>query len=142
VTFTAPGSGASGTFAGGAATASITTGANGIAIAPVFSANGLAGSYAVTATAAAGTNGASFNLTNAPVSAGRLLEWFRHKFFGRCESDRGRQHGLDPLGRWNRKSQGGRDAAVEYLHIGERRRSVYLQQRSAAIKLVGWDANR
>lgn len=60
VTFLAPTSGASGTFAGGVNTAQ--TDANGVATAPVFTANGTAGTYNVTAT----TNGVntSFALTN------------------------------------------------------------------------------
>ena len=60
VTFTAPSSGASGTFAGGSATASITTGSNGIAVAPAFTANSQAGSYAVSATASGVAGTASF----------------------------------------------------------------------------------
>ena len=46
VTFSAPGSGASGTFAGGVNTA--VTNASGIATAAAFTANTIAGSYAVT----------------------------------------------------------------------------------------------
>src|SRR5581483_3987433 len=49
VTFTAPGSGASGTFPGGLTTASATTGSNGVAVAPTFTANAKAGGYVVTA---------------------------------------------------------------------------------------------
>src|SRR6202012_4695222 len=47
VTFTAPASGASGTFAGGVHTA--TTNGSGVATAPVFTANSTAGTYTVTA---------------------------------------------------------------------------------------------
>lgn len=61
VTFTAPGSGASGTF-GGAAT--VTTNALGYTNAPAFTANTIAGSYVVTASAGALTT--NFNLTNIP----------------------------------------------------------------------------
>ena len=69
VTFTAPASGASGTFAGGGTTASVTTGVDGVATAPQFTANGTAGSYTATA-AVAGVTPATFNLTNttAPSS--------------------------------------------------------------------------
>src|ERR1044071_2191593 len=48
VTFTAPASGASGTFAGGTTTATVTTNSSGVATAPVFTANGVAGAYSVT----------------------------------------------------------------------------------------------
>ena len=65
VTFTAPGSGASGTF-GGSATATVTTNASGLATAPAFTANGQAGSYTVTATAAGVGTSAIFSLTNTP----------------------------------------------------------------------------
>ena len=69
VTFTAPASGASGTFAGGLNTA--TTNASGLATAAVFSANTTAGAYAVTATAGSVTTSPGFALTNlagAPAS--------------------------------------------------------------------------
>lgn len=62
-TFTAPGTGASGTFAGGVNTA--TTNASGVATSPVFTANGTAGSYTVTASVSGVTGTASFALTNA-----------------------------------------------------------------------------
>ena len=62
VTFTAPGSGASGTFAGGVNTA--TTSSTGVATSPTFTANGTLGSYTVTATASGVGTSASFNLTN------------------------------------------------------------------------------
>ncbi|HEX8837415.1 MAG TPA: Ig-like domain-containing protein [Candidatus Acidoferrum sp.] len=62
VTFTAPGSGASGTFAGGVNTA--TTNASGIATAAVFTANGVTGSYTVTASASGVGTSANFSLTN------------------------------------------------------------------------------
>jgi 5-hydroxyisourate hydrolase-like protein (transthyretin family) len=63
VTFTAPASGASGTFAGGVNTA--TTNAQGIATAPVFTANATAGGpYIVTASATGVATSANFSLTN------------------------------------------------------------------------------
>lgn len=61
VTFTTPSTGASATF-NGATTATVTTGANGIAVAPVLTANGLTGTYTVTA--AEGSYTTSFSLTN------------------------------------------------------------------------------
>jgi hypothetical protein len=69
VTFTAPGTGASGTFAGGGTTATVQTNATGIATAPVFTANGIAGSYTVTGTIAGVTNPATFSLTNTALGA-------------------------------------------------------------------------
>jgi len=62
VTFASPASGASGAFAGGVTTA--TTNASGVAIAAVFTANGTAGSYTVTATVAGVSTPANFSLTN------------------------------------------------------------------------------
>jgi len=62
VTFTAPSSGAIASF-GGAASATAVTGANGVATSPVPTANGQAGSYLVTASAA-GVGSATFSLTN------------------------------------------------------------------------------
>ncbi len=70
VTFTAPGSGPSGTFPGPSLTAVVNTDATGAATAPAFTSNAITGSYAVTATAPPAANTASFNLTNA---AGLIL---------------------------------------------------------------------
>jgi hypothetical protein len=61
VTFAAPGSGASGTFTG---SATVTTDSSGVATAPTFTANAIAGSYTVTATAAGVATPANFSLTN------------------------------------------------------------------------------
>ncbi|MET4576460.1 hypothetical protein [Ottowia thiooxydans] len=63
VTFTAPGSGASGTFAGNP---TVLTDSNGVATAPVLTSNGTVGSFTVTASS--GLSTASFSLTN--VAAG------------------------------------------------------------------------
>lgn len=65
VTFTAPASGASGTFANGTATETQTTGANGLATSTTFTANGTEGADVVTATVAGVANPANFALTNA-----------------------------------------------------------------------------
>ncbi|HEX4489497.1 MAG TPA: kelch repeat-containing protein [Terriglobales bacterium] len=62
VTFAAPASGASGSFAGGVITA--TSNASGIAISAAFTANATAGSYTVTAAIAGVTNKAGFAMTN------------------------------------------------------------------------------
>lgn len=71
VSFTAPGAGASASFAGGRVQTQVSTDANGYAETAV-TANGLMGDYAVTATAAGGS--ASFTLRNtvAPVGTGGL----------------------------------------------------------------------
>jgi hypothetical protein len=72
VTFTAPTTGPSGTFAPkGSSTANATSNANGLAISPAFTANGIVGVYTVTASAAGAPTLATFNLTNttgAPAS--------------------------------------------------------------------------
>jgi hypothetical protein len=65
VTFTAPATGASGTFANGTTTETDTTDANGIATSTTFSANGTTGGpYAVAATVAGVPTAADFSLTN------------------------------------------------------------------------------
>lgn len=63
VTFTAPGAGASGTFAGGGATETVTTDAFGVATSTTFTANGDTGTYDVVATAT-GLPSVNFTLTN------------------------------------------------------------------------------
>jgi hypothetical protein len=70
VTFAAPGSGASGTFAGGVNTA--TTNAQGIATAAVFTANTVAGGYSVTASVAGVASPAAFSLTNLAGAASSI----------------------------------------------------------------------
>ena len=62
MTFTAPSSGASGTFAGGVNTAN--TNSVGVAASTVFTANGTAGTYAVTAKTGTVTTSPGFHLTN------------------------------------------------------------------------------
>jgi hypothetical protein len=69
VTFTAPTTGASGTFAGGVNTA--LTNATGVAVSPVFTANLTSGTYTVSASVGGLAATASFSLTNlagAPAS--------------------------------------------------------------------------
>ncbi len=63
VTFTAPSTGATGTFAGGLSTVTIVTNANGVATAPAFTANTTSGSYTLTATVN-GIAPANFSLSN------------------------------------------------------------------------------
>jgi hypothetical protein len=64
VTFTAPAGGASGTFVGGQSSVTVTTDANGLAVAPVFTANGIAGSNLVSAQAAGLATTIGFHLSN------------------------------------------------------------------------------
>jgi alpha-tubulin suppressor-like RCC1 family protein len=69
VTFTAPGTGASGMFASGASTAQVATGSNGVATATAFTANGTAGGPYNVVASAMGVASANFSLTNAPGTA-------------------------------------------------------------------------
>jgi adhesin/invasin len=71
VTFSAPTSGPSGTF-NGQLTATATTSAQGIASTPI-TANGIAGSFGVTASSSAVTGSAIFSLTNLPVGSSSLV---------------------------------------------------------------------
>src|SRR5207248_10917018 len=72
VTFTVPGSGASGTFAGGVNTA--TTNGSGVATAATFTANSTAGGpYTVTASVAGVATPASFSLTNNVGPAAKVV---------------------------------------------------------------------
>jgi hypothetical protein len=69
VTFTAPGSGASGTFPGAQLTATATTNASGIATAPHFTANAtVGGPYTVTGTVSGVATPAAFSLTNVSTN--------------------------------------------------------------------------
>ena len=70
VTFTAPSSGASGTFAAGLTTAS--TNALGVATSAIFTANGIAGDFTVTASAPGAAVPASFTLTNTGGTSGSI----------------------------------------------------------------------
>jgi hypothetical protein len=74
-TFTAPpGSGASGTFPGSFLTATAVTNSSGVATAPTFTANGIAGSYQVSASVLGATS-AYFSLTNtAPAAVSITLQ--------------------------------------------------------------------
>jgi hypothetical protein len=73
VTFTAPGSGASGAFSGGSLTANAVTNGSGVATAPTLTANGQAGTYTVTAGVAGVPTPAVFSLTNNPATASGSL---------------------------------------------------------------------
>ena len=69
VTFNAPASGASASFAG---PTTVNTDALGIAAAPAATANGTPGTFQVTATTSGATQPATFNLTNVAASANKL----------------------------------------------------------------------
>jgi hypothetical protein len=86
VTFTAPAAGPSGTFANGQATATVAIDGTRIATAPPLTANGVAGSYAVTA--AAGAASAAIPLTNAtPFTATeRFVDHLYQDLLGRPAS--------------------------------------------------------
>jgi len=73
VTFTAPSSGASGTFAGGVITDSVVTDSTGIATSTTFTANATAGQYIVTATIAGASAPANFHLSNTAAPTGGVF---------------------------------------------------------------------
>jgi hypothetical protein len=68
VIFTAPASGASGTFPGITTIAITTTNGSGVATAPVFTANAIIGSYNVVASLGAGLPTTTFALTNTKIA--------------------------------------------------------------------------
>ena len=72
VTFTAPLSGPGGTFPGSSRTATVVTSPAGIATAPAFVANTIAGSYQVVATTTGIANGAVFELRNMAGPTGTV----------------------------------------------------------------------
>ena len=72
VTFTAPATGASGTFVNGTDTTNALTNANGVATASVFTANAAAGPYNVTASSTTLT-AATFGATNTATAATKLV---------------------------------------------------------------------
>src|SRR2546425_253622 len=83
VTFTAPGSGASGTFPGNVTTATAATNASGVATAPTFTANGMAGGpYNVVASLGAGLPTANFALTNLKGNQTITFGAIANKTFG------------------------------------------------------------
>jgi hypothetical protein len=83
VTFTAPVSGPSGTFA---SSATVNTNASGIATAPAFTANGTAGGpYNVVASLAGGSPSANFALTNTKGSQTITFTTLANKTFGNAD---------------------------------------------------------
>ncbi|MBV8859392.1 MAG: Ig-like domain repeat protein [Acidobacteria bacterium] len=77
VTFSAPASGASGTFSG---SPTVSVNASGVATAPAFTANGTGGSYNVTASA--GPSSATFALTNLKLDQTITFDTLSNKVFG------------------------------------------------------------
>lgn len=69
VNFTAPASGAGGFFGLLAPSATVLTDSTGWATAPIFTANGIAGTYTVTASSSAATGLGTFTLSNLPSSS-------------------------------------------------------------------------
>jgi hypothetical protein len=69
VTFTAPASGASGTFANGTVTETDVTDSEGVAKSSTLTANGVGGTYTVTAAVPGAPSPVSFSLTNIPVTS-------------------------------------------------------------------------
>jgi uncharacterized delta-60 repeat protein len=82
VTFTAPATGASGNFPGNTQAATVTTDANGVATAPVLTANGTTGSYNVVANLSGGSPAATFNLTSTKAQAQVILGNLAQTFDG------------------------------------------------------------
>ncbi|HLZ39653.1 MAG TPA: alkaline phosphatase family protein [Candidatus Sulfotelmatobacter sp.] len=81
VTFTAPASGASATFANGTTTTTSSSDTSGVARASVLTANAIAGSYVVTASLGGVISTADFNLTNLSGSGGSgSIPLFAHVF--------------------------------------------------------------
>ena len=72
VTFSAPGSGPSGVFAGHGPAVAVITSSKGVAVAPNFSANEAAGGYLVTARVAGLAGMATFAMVNAARSQGNV----------------------------------------------------------------------
>jgi hypothetical protein len=86
VTFTAPGSGASGTFANGSTTENDVTDSSGVATSSMFTANTTAGVYTVTATASSAlATTANFVLTNLTADE-RFVNALYVDFLGRSGS--------------------------------------------------------
>ena len=71
VTFTAPSSGASGTFAGAVDTATVAASSSGVATAPTFTANEVSGTFSVVAQV--GAFEATFSLTNTTVGVANSI---------------------------------------------------------------------
>ena len=86
VTFSAPKSGASGTFPGSALTVTATTNGAGVATAPTFTANGITGTFTVTAAVAGVTAPAIFSLTNASLPTAPIISAVENSATGQLAS--------------------------------------------------------
>jgi len=73
VTFSSPAAGASGTWPGAVHSTPVITAATGIATAPAFTANAIAGSFVDTAKVTGAAIPALFHLTNSPAAASKLV---------------------------------------------------------------------
>jgi len=82
VTFTAPNSGASGTFPGSSLTATVNTDGSGVATAPTFTANAIGGSYNVVASVGPNIPTVSFSLTNNKLNQSITFGSISGKTFG------------------------------------------------------------
>ena len=82
VTFTAPASGASGTFPGPSVTAVVSTNGSGVATAPTFTANATGGTYNVIASLGVGLPSATFTLTNNKLNQTIAFGALSPKTFG------------------------------------------------------------
>jgi len=80
VTFAAPSAGPSGTFVGGGVTDMETTNGQGVATAQVFTANGIAGYYAVTASVSGVSAPAIFGWYNLPAGTNSVAAWGNNAF--------------------------------------------------------------
>jgi hypothetical protein len=75
VTFTSPSTGASGVFAGASNSVTVTTDSNGVAVAPTFVANHLAGGYAVLISVTGLDTSTAFSMVNEDGSAASTGYW-------------------------------------------------------------------
>ncbi len=82
VTFSAPSSGASGTFPGNLMTVNAPINASGVATAPVFTANGIAGPYNVVASLSGGSPSANFAFMNLKGDQTITFNALANKTFG------------------------------------------------------------
>lgn len=80
VALSVPASGASGTFANGGTTITVSTNGSGVATASALTANGTVGSYNATASVSGAASAATFTLTNTSASVGSGIPQFSHVF--------------------------------------------------------------
>ena len=140
VTFTAPGTGASGSFSTGT-TATAMTNASGVATAPTLTANSQMGGYSVTASVTGAGTPASFSLTNTAAAVRRIAARQRDQCDDGGEPDDGGNRRLGALGRRHFEPEGGSDPATEQLHVDRPGHSGGLQQRSAQCELDRRDSD-